>query len=599
MCGITGFIDYKNHIQEAQLNNASFLLKHRGGNGQGFFIQRNENFTIGLAHQRLAIIDISIQSNQPISSKCGNYFLVFNGIIYNHKELKEQLLKKKYEFHSNSDTEVLLNAFIEWEEECFKKLEGIFAIAIYNKKKQQILFIRDRVGAKPLFYYFSQNMICFSSEIKALKAYNLNLCINKESLNNFLKFGYFPTSESIYKNILKVKPAHILKIDLKEKSTEQTPYWQLPTTSFSKNNIEDIIYHTKLLLKKSVISRTISDVPIGVLLSGGYDSATVAAILQNASNKKTRTYTIGFEDDNFNEAKEAKRIADYLGTDHNEYFLTSKEAINFIKNIGKIYDEPMGDSGAIALCMAASVANNDVKVLLSAEGGDELFGGYNSYYTAISWYKFFKKIPKFNLKNIIPHKFNSLILSRSLLEFHQNITCYFYDEEIKNLTGKKNSPITLNCFKDDLNTLLDFDLQHYLPEDLLMKSDRTMMYFGIENREPFLDHQLIEYLSQIPSPYKYYNKEPKYILKQITHSYIPEALMRRPKKGFSIPLESWLKNDLKNFVKDNLYNNDIKGLVNKEETNKILNSFFNNKKGYYRKIWILLSLKLWSDVHLT
>jgi asparagine synthase (glutamine-hydrolysing) len=597
MCGITGFVDFKRKIELEKLVNASKSIKHRGNDDSGYFFEQKTTYNLGVANQRLAIIDLSEKGHQPMISPCGNYILVFNGTIYNYRNLRNNLQKLGVSFLTNCDTEVLLNAYIVWKNELFDHLDGIYSFCIIDKRSSKLLLARDKMGVKPLFYYFENGLFCFGSEIRAINQYLSKKIVNKKSLANYLKFGYFVENQTIFENIFKLKPGEKLELDIHSQTLEKEKFWTIPQQT-KKYPHTEIIENTHNLLKKSILSRTVSDVPIGVLLSGGYDSALTAAIIKKNNEKEFKTFTVGFEDKNLDESIDAKKISEYLKTEHFSVTLTNNEAVESIKDLGQIYDEPMGDSGAIALFHACKLAGEHVKVLLSSEGGDELFAGYNSYQFTLKWNKLFSFIPKTNLLNIIHPKFSNLTQINDLTSFFNNYNSFFSDDEILLLMDRISdfSPAMSN--KDPLNQLLDFDLQNYLPEDLLMKADRTNMYWGIENRDPFLGIELVEYASEISQNSKLNNRQLKSILKEITHQYIPENLMDRPKKGFSIPLEKWLRNDLKEFVYDLLYNSNIHNLLDIKQINQIIDNFYNGKKGYTRKIWILLSLKLWADVHM-
>lgn len=601
MCGITGFVDFNKKTNLKVLEEASLKLAHRGTDGNGTFFEELPHYNLGLASRRLAIIDISDKGLQPFISDCQNFLLVFNGTIYNFKELSFELKQLGYKFYSNSDTEVLLACYIKWGTSFFKKINGIYAFCIYDKTKNILALARDNIGVKPLYYSYNQDLFSFASEINGIKPYSKNREINKKSLAYFLKNGYFPKNASIYQNINKVKPGEFLEINLDSKKLETKNFWKLPVVEnvVKQFNEQDTINECHKLLKQSILSRTVADTEIGVLLSGGIDSSITAAIVQQNSNKAINTFTIGFEDKEIDESANARRIAQHLKTNHHEHILTKHEAIKTIKDIGKIYDEPMGDSGAIALFAATKLASEQVKVLLSSEGGDELFAGYNSYSFCLKWFPKFKLLPKLHIFNFIHPKVESLLASKSILEFYTNINAYFTDEEVNALLKSDELEKVKQNASDNLNILLSYDLENYLPEDLLMKADRTFMFWGIENRDALLNISLVSYASNISEKLKLKHKDKKHILKEIAYQYLPKKLLNQPKKGFSIPIESWLKTDLKDFVITELKDSSIYNLVDKEEVNKTLKKFLKNKRGYYRKIWILLSLKLWANEHLS
>ncbi|HEX7367549.1 MAG TPA: asparagine synthase (glutamine-hydrolyzing) [Pelobium sp.] len=600
MCGITGFVDFEKEINLKNLKNAALQLSHRGPDDKGQFYIENEYANIGLASRRLSIIDLSSNGQQPMVSDCKNYILVFNGTIYNYKELRTKLSNLGYRFRSESDTEVLLACYKTWGNQTLSFINGVFAFCIYDKEKNLIIIARDNIGIKPLFYHYQNNIFSFSSEIKAIKNYGTGNLVDKDSLAFFLKHGYFPNHSSIFKNIKKVSPGEFLELDISTQHLSKCKFWEIPEMELGKINPDEdkIVDTSHELVKHSVISRTVADTNFGILLSGGIDSATTAAIAQKYSATPINTFTIGFEEQRLDESANARKIAAHLKTNHSEHILTKKEALETIKNIGKIYDEPMGDSGAIALFAAVKFAKTKVKVLLSSEGGDELFGGYQSYIIAKKWYRLFNILPKTKIFNFIHPKISSLLSSKSIIDFYNNINAYFTDEEIVSLITP--TPLLIaetEVNGNSLNKMLFFDLNNYLPEDLLMKADRTCMYWGVENRDPLLDKNLVSYANQIPDKFKIKGNIKKYVLKEIAYKYIPKNLLNYPKKGFSIPVENWLKNDLKDFVLAELKDSSIYGLLDKQQVNYILSQFLKNKKGYYRKIWILLSLKLWANEH--
>ncbi len=600
MCGITGFVDFNKKTKKSVLEKASLKLNHRGTDSSGCYYDGKDGFNLGLASRRLAIIDISANANQPFISRCGNFAIVFNGTIYNYKELRKTLELSNFEFRSQSDTEVFLAAYISWNLDFLRRVNGVFSVCIYDKIKNKLIIARDNVGVKPLFYSFDQHLFTFGSELSACRTYSDDNKINKNALAFYLKYGYFPTHASIFSHIGKVKPGELLELDLHSQKLISQKYWSIPSQSvdLESSNEEDVIKKCHRLLIDSVLSRIIADAPVGVLVSGGIDSSLTAAIVQKNVPNSIQTFTIGFEDRNIDESVSAKKIAQHLNSNHHEYILTAQEAIKTIKNLGRIYDEPMGDSGAIALYAASKFASEKVKVLLSSEGGDELFAGYRSYVFSQKWFPIFRRLPSFKFLKHIHPKIPDLLAAKNTLEFFNTYNAFFTNDEILKLLRTNHPKRIANVKKrDTLNTLLAFDLENYLPEDLLMKADRTCMYWGVENRDPFLDKHLVSYAMQIPGNQKLKNGVTKHILKQIAYKYIPEHLLDRPKKGFSIPLSNWLHNHLKQFIVLHLQDFSLGGLLDQNEVNHIVKCFVAKKRGYDRKIWLLLSLKLWADEH--
>jgi asparagine synthase (glutamine-hydrolysing) len=605
MCGISGFIDNKNIVTKIHLANATNALKHRGGNGSGILIEKIQNFTIGLANERLATIDLSDDGLQPFTSPCGQYTITFNGTIYNHVELRNELTKAGIVFKTQSDTEVLLACYQKYRENLFSKIDGAFAFAIIDRKENQLFVARDAVGVKPLYIYKHDDFFAFSSEIKGLLAFPIKKEINKNALTSFLRNGYFKGEECIYKNIYRFKKQHYQIINLNsgqllEKEFEYAFEKQILTSITERDLLSDI----ENLLTDSVLKRSTTNANFGVLLSGGYDSATVAAILQQKQEKKIKTYTLGFENKNFDEAPFAKNIASHLNTEHQEFYIGDTGAIEILENLPEIFDEPMGDSGAIPLSyITKQIAKDNTKVVLGAEGGDELFAGYESYKKALKVEKYRKLVPR-PLQNLISSTFESRALkineifnSNSLIETYQATVAYFSHHELKEIL---NSDIIVDTYKlnadQDIKDLLAYDIENYLPNDLLLKSDACCMHFGIDNRDSLLKTDLLVYLKNVDKKWMIKNGELKYLLKRITHQYIPKKLMDRPKKGFSIPIADWMEHIFKPYIDQYLSPTQLNKhqLFNVKAILKIKDDFYlNGAKSNAKKLWLLLQFQMW------
>ncbi|TZF83636.1 asparagine synthase (glutamine-hydrolyzing) [Pedobacter sp. BS3] len=593
MCGITGFVDFENIYDLNDLRLITDSIRHRGPDDSGYIFEQTDSFSIGFGNRRLSVIDLSERGHQPFCSPCGNYVLVFNGMIYNYRQLQVELIQLGIQFRSNSDTEVLLQAILNWPDNYLTKIEGIFSFAFYDKPKAEVHLVRDPIGVKPLFYTYTGNTLVWGSE---LRTFLINRHFRKQldipSLNLYFQYAYFPGNSSILKHVRKILPGEKLVFKIRNRELKANKYWQFCGQSITNQLPEkEVINRTHQLLKQSIGQRLVADVPIGVLLSGGYDSTTVAAIARNISDKVIKTFTVGFEEDKFNEAHYAKVIANYLGTEHHEIYFTQKDATDIIHNIGEYFDEPMGDSGAVSVILAAQLVKPYAKVVLSSEGGDELFGGYTGYFKALNAAKltsFIPQVPQFNNRKLY------LLNQKNALDLYDAITHYFPPNEAFRLTNVHAKRSLLKSTHQGLNQLLYYDLSYYLPDDLLMKTDRAMMHFGIENRDPLLSPQLVQFLMQLDAKLKCPQLSPKGLLKQITHQYIPQELLSRPKMGFSIPLQIWLTTLLRDFVSDNISYLKRTNLLDSKVIDRILRSS-QNKPDYHiiKKVWALLAFSLW------
>jgi asparagine synthase (glutamine-hydrolysing) len=623
MCGIAGFVDFNNRLDEFDLKKMVSAIGHRGPNNIGTYFINSKDRAIGLGHARLSILDLSSSANQPMHFE--NYSIVFNGEIYNFKEIRQKLQDIGFVFKTNSDTEVVLQAFKEWGIKCVDFFIGMYSICIYDKYSSKIYFIRDRVGVKPLFYYKSDNVLMFSSELKSFYTHSIfKKEIDLNALTLYFQFGYIPAPNTIFKNCFKLKPGHILEFDIDNNSFNETNYWDI-SNFYNKEKYSGSYLDAKGklndLLNSACNYRMISDVPVGVFLSGGYDSSGVTAIIQKNRNEKLNTFTIGF-DSGINEAPYAKEIAKYLRTNHTEYYCTSKEAKDIIQELPFYFDEPFADSSAIPTILVSKLAKKNVTVALSADGGDEIFGGYNTYSTLNNKVTQLSKIPK-NARgftsNILKFISKSNVLSSDRINNHlivasnslhksdilQATRLYnfiqslplFYRDNIFNF-NKIHNVSQYDQFYDNLcpieNAMLN-DFKAYLPDDILTKVDRSTMSVGLEGREPLLDHRIIEFAATLPSSYKFDDFQQKKIFKDLIHDYIPKTLLERPKMGFSIPIHAMLRGEL-NHLLDLYLNNDSLSKSNLFNVGFILDELnkYKSNSGYFSNfIWRILMFQMW------
>jgi len=628
MCGIAGFIDFKKQTPEPVLADMACAVSHRGPDGQGLYQATTSNASVGLGHRRLSIIDLSTAANQPMHYD--GLHVIFNGEIYNYNEIRDVLIQKGHHFQTHSDTEVILHSWREWGQAAVDQWHGMFAIALHDEKTNELVCIRDRAGVKPFYYYTNDGLFLFGSELKSLAKHpRFKKQISRDAVASYLQYGYVSHPHCIYKNTFKLKPGHLLRFNLTNNEFTTEQYWSVyDAYNKPKLNIglEEAIEETECILQKAFQYRMVADVPVGVFLSGGYDSSCVTALLQKNSTDKIKTFTIGTTDDKLNEAPYAKQIAAYLGTDHTEYYCTAKEALDIIPELPHYYDEPFADSSAIPTILVSRLARKKVTVALSADAGDEIFAGYNRYDYISRYGKKISSIPKpvrqlavAAMQNIssekIPYlrhkqnfhsrydKLKNLLADPSPSELLKNLSIVFSDKEIQQLFAVEVSPLVTAHnskelkagYEDPLAYMMAIDYETYMADDILQKVDRAAMSVSLEGREPFLDQDIIEWAAQLPSHYKYYNGQKKYILKQIVHKHIPKAIMERPKMGFGIPIENWLSVELKELVKEYLSEEALKkhGLFNIGEVRAIVNDFFNGRKEKHLKVWYLLMFQMW------
>lgn len=607
MCGITGFVDNSHTLTETNLKEASATLQHRGGNGSGLIFNQNDHFSIGLACQQLTTIDTIGKIKQPITSSCGFYTVILNGTIYNYIELRETLIKYGIIFKTLTDSEVLLECYKKWGHKVFEKIDGSYSFALFDRKVNQFLIARDTIGTKPLFYYKKKGFYAFASEIKALLNYpNIDKKINQNAIATYFRYGYFAGEDTIYQEIYQFKKGTITVIDLHSGNS-----YDAPMLFPSKNDEElptdenQVIERIEELLTESILKRNVADVPSGVFLNSGYDSATLAAILQKNQSKRIKTFTLGFENSKFDEAPKAKKIAEHLKTNHNEFYFNEQHATRILEQLPTIFEEPIGDSGALSFLFIAENVQQEVKVLLGAEGGDILFGGYTSYNKALSLHALPKKIPNF-LKGIFstalkyaPAKTQEVIKADHLLRTYKSINACFTHEEVERLLGHADY-FTFREKKGDktLKDLLAYDFENTLPNNLLYKGDKCLMYYGIDNRDAFLKADLVSYLSKLDDHWFIRNGKNKFLLRQITHKYVPEPFMDDTKRGLTIPLPSWLRTCFKPYIESYLTVDQLTKhqLLNVTEVLKIKAAFYRNSSiNNAKKIWLLLQFQMWHE----
>ncbi|MCB0473111.1 MAG: asparagine synthase (glutamine-hydrolyzing) [Flavobacteriaceae bacterium] len=610
MCGITGKIYFDRHkeISLNELKGMSDVIRHRGPDDEGHYI--NEN--VGLGFRRLSIIDLKT-GHQPLSNHDDSLWITFNGEIYNFKELRVSLEKKGYKFKTNTDTEVIVNLYEEYGENCVEHLRGMFAFVIWDTKRKQLFGARDRFGIKPFYYYIDQDKFIWASEIKSISAADkIAKDIDLKSLDYYFAYGYMPREQSIFSQIKKLKPAHSFTLrPFENKKLEIRSYWNIrfePDHSKTESHWKEALFE---VLSESVKMRMISDVPLGAFLSGGIDSSIVVALMSLHSTAPIKTFSIGFKEQEYNELKYAKLLAEKYQTNHHE-FIVEPESIDLLPELVKSYDEPFADDSAIPTYYVSKFTREHVTVALSGDGGDELFAGYKSYDKMKALYnnKFNFKLLFSGLNKMIPDHIFGKGLTYYLSKDKNNIGAYFslwkdyerskiFRPEIREqLKGGYAENIKLNLLNtvqaDFMSKMQQLDMDTFMVDDILTKVDRASMMNSLEARVPLLDHKFAELSFKIPSNLKLKGNEKKYILKEAFKDLLPDEILSHKKQGFAMPLSIWFKDDLKKYSYDTLLNS--KYLYDLLERKYVKNLLDNHQKGirdFSERIWSLLFLDEW------
>ena len=618
MCGFSGL------VTKHQIENTDFLLQAqnfinmRGPDAFGHLNYFFEGNNFHFQHARLSIIDLNEASNQPFHKE--GYTLVYNGEIYNYKEIRDELLRYKAHFLTDSDTEVIIEAFKHWGIKCLSKFIGMFSFALHDKKSNQLYLVRDRAGVKPLYFHASEKIIIFSSDLYALKFLSREkFSLNIPVIEDFFRFGYATDNSTFLNKVNKVKAGSYVVINLEKFNFEENIYWdpQLYFEISEGKNEKEILVELEGILESSIGYRMISDVPVGVFLSGGYDSSLVASVLKKKLNFDISCFSIGFEEKNYDESKYASEVANYLGVKHHLHICTLEDAKELLVNLVDVYDEPFGDSSAIPTLLVSKYASQHVKVVLSADGGDEIFGGYSKYINTLKYFRSINNIPKLlrefsgiipdnwiklmlhlfseknlNLEHVI--KFKNIIKSENLLQFMIKM-----GENPRNKLFNNNSFNLPSSNLDGLNSLLLYDYQNYLESDILKKVDRATMFYSIEGREPLLDHRIFEFMARVPASLKIKNNITKYLLKDLVHKYLPETIMNRPKMGFGIPIDKMIHHDkgLFEYFYDTISDEEIKQceFLNFSEFTKIKNLYSKNYNSGFISLWYLFNFIRWKQ----
>jgi asparagine synthase (glutamine-hydrolysing) len=653
MCGIAGIVkgDSKASLTPS-IELMTHSLVHRGPDSSGFWV--DDSSGVALGHRRLSILDLSSAGSQPMVSHCGRYILTFNGEIYNHLDLRLAMGKLAPNWKGHSDTETLLSAFSIWGiNETLNKIVGMFAFGLWDSKENKIYLGRDRFGEKPLYYGWSNGTFLFASELKAIKRFpEFNNPICKIALSEYLRFMYVPAPLSIHKNVFKLEPGCILIYhapsfveitdctliaDFHSDGLQLKRWWNTSEKIDSSkinlvNNEKEAIKILERKLEEAILSQSLTDVPLGAFLSGGIDSSTVVALMQKNSSVKIKTFTIGFDESNFDEAPFARAVSRHLGTEHYELNVTSTSTLDIIQSIPKIYDEPFADSSQIPTFILCKATKERVTVALSGDGGDELFGGYNRYFWSTRiWNKFSWLPPPLknklgNLIQLVPLKdwdrlSKYIGISRLgdkawklayRLEHVSDLDSLYWSltteinnpdhflilsaSDKRNITKyslTKTQPVPQNI--SAIEKMMYYDTMTYLPDDILCKLDRAAMSSSLETRCPFLDHRVFEFAWQIPLKFKINRDHGKQILRSLLYQYVPQKLIDRPKAGFAIPVGKWLCGPLKNWAETLLEESNLEkqGFFHPAAVRQLWNEHQSNQRDHTTKIWAILMFQIW------
>jgi asparagine synthase (glutamine-hydrolysing) len=641
MCGIVGFWHFNADRSAEDLNavidRMSKTLYLRGPDSGGDWIDAASGIALG--HRRLAIVDLSASGHQPMISADGRYVIVFNGEIYNFQELRQQLQAHGHRFRGHSDTEIMLASFSQWGiTEALQRFNGMFAFALWDRQTRQLTLARDRMGEKPLYYGWMGNTFLFGSELKALKAHpQFKAEVDRQVLGLFLRHNYIPAPYSIYQGIYKLLPAHQLTVTQPE-LPRPIPYWSVQEAAMQglahpfSGSPEDAIALLDEHLREAIALRMVADVPLGAFLSGGIDSSTVVALMQAQSSRPVKTFTIGFHESGYNEAVHAQAVAQHLGTDHTELYITPAEARAVIPKLPHLYDEPFSDSSQIPTYLISQLARQDVTVALSGDGGDELFAGYSRYawgnqiWNKISWLprslrtKAARGLVSVSsgtwnqglnpISAILPsalqtgnpgdriHKFAEVLAIPDAQAMYLRLTSNWQAMEDV-LSDAPSDPhrypwLNLANFTQEM---MYYDLMTYLPDDILVKVDRASMGVSLESRVPFLDHRLVEFAWQLPLALKVRQQQSKWILRQVLYRYVPQALIERPKQGFGVPIAAWLREDLHDWAESLLHRDRLQrdGFFNAEAIQQKWQEHQSGQRNWQYYLWDILMFQAWLD----
>ncbi len=619
MCGITGILnlDKNKPVDEASIRKMAASIIHRGPDDEGFYINQN----VGFGFRRLSIIDLST-GHQPISNEDGTIWIIFNGEVYNYPELRKSLISRGHQFKTKTDTETIVHLYEEYGKDCVQHLRGMFAFAIWDDNKKQLFCARDRFGIKPFFYYIDFDRFVFGSEIKTiLNAGKVNQDLDFAALDSYLTYKYITDDRTIYQSIKKLKAGHTLEISWKGNQPDFRiqKYWDLHCQPDNSKTELQWCEALEIILSDAVQMRLISDVPLGAFLSGGIDSSVVVALMAQHSSKPVKTFSIGFPEKEFNELPYAREVSKKYGTEHYEQ-IVEPESVSLLPKLVATYDEPFADASAIPTYYVSKFAREHVTVVLSGDGGDELFAGYNTYPRLSRLHKYNRLPHVFNkafwgaVHEVIPNKIKGKRASYHLSKHRKEVGAYFalwmqserkrlYHPELwdslNGTTAENYKKMLLQDANgaDFLFKMQALDIKTYMVDDILTKVDRASMMNSLEARVPILDHKVAELSARIPSKFKLKGNQKKYIFKKAFGKYLPDSVLNHKKQGFSVPMKMWFKDSLKEYVNDrlNAQNTSLSYYLNMKYVQQIVDDHHKGMRDMNEKIWSLIFLDAWLE----
>ena len=646
MCGLTGFVHrngFQTDLAHAIAARMADTIAHRGPDDWGVWL--DEHAGIGLAHRRLSILDLSLAGHQPMVSASGRYVTVFNGEFYNHQDLRSRLAGggvPYQEWRGHSDTETLLACIEAWGlEATLKTAIGMFAVALWDCKERRLFLVRDRMGEKPLYYGWQKDVFLFASELKALKAHPAFVGeIDRDALALQLRHNYIPAPYSIYKGIKKLLPGTFLKLstDGQQLSAgvlpEPEPYWSLEEAAICGEKAPyrwddgEAVSRLEELLRDSVRQQIVADVPLGAFLSGGVDSSTIVALMQAQSDRPVRTFTIGFNEAGYNEAEHAKAVARHLATDHTELYVSPRQALEIIPRLPALYDEPFSDSSQIPTFLVSQLTRQHVTVSLSGDAGDELFGGYNRYFIVMDYLRKLKRLPPYARRSLawaieaIPLSVWDALMRMARIErraekirktveilgapnpefiYRGRVSHWQHPSDL--VIGATEPPTVLTDraawpdLADFEHRMMYLDAVSYLPDDILVKVDRAAMSVSLETRAPFLDHRVVEFAWRLPLSMKIRNGRGKWILRELLYKHVPKELVDRPKMGFGVPIDSWLRGPLRDWAEALLSESRLQqeGVFNPGPIRRKWEEHLNGRCNWQYHLWDVLMFQAWLE----